>query len=108
MDIDHPVPVLFDHLRRDHHKEPGQHDQIRLVTVYCLHKLPVEDFPGLIIFGGYAAARDPVLLRSFQRVGIPVIADHACDLCVRDLPVSHPVDDRLEICPAAGDHHHYL
>ena len=42
MDIDHPILIFFDHLRRDHHKKTCQHNKIRLIAVHSLQQLFVE------------------------------------------------------------------
>ena len=101
MDIDHPVPVPLDHGRRDHYKKSCQHDQIRAVLIHRLEKLLIENLTALIILRGNAPVRDPVFLRSLERISVTVVADHSCDLRIRDRPVLHPVDDRLQICAAA-------
>ena len=102
MDIDHTVSVFCDHFCRNHYKESGQYDQIRLQSIYSLHKFLIENLTAFIIFWRNALIRNAVFLGTLQCICIFIITDHTGDLRVRDHAGIYRIYDCLQIRSAAG------
>ena len=102
MDIDHTVSVFCDHFCRNHYKESGQYDQIRLQSIYSLHKFLIENLTAFIIFWRNALIRNAVFLGTLQCICIFIITDHTGDLRVRDHAGIYRIYDCLQIRSTAG------
>ena len=104
MNIDHPVSVFCDHFRRDHHQVACQYDQIRLIGIYAPDQCLIKFCSGLIILRRNTFCLDPMFRSPRQCICIFIIADNSDDLCIRNPACIHRIQDRLQICSAAGKH----
>ena len=107
VDIDNPVFIFTDQLRRDHHKESGKHDQIRLERIHRLHEGMVKPGTVLKVFRGNTFCRNPCLLSPRQGICLFIVADHTGHFGVCDLSIPHRIQNCLKIRTAAGyqDYH---
>ena len=95
MNVDDPILITPDQLRRYHHQKSRQHHQIRPGLLDPVQKRFVELLSVFVIPGRHADRINAGLSGPLQGTGIPVVADHTHNLHVADRPLSDPVNDRL-------------
>ena len=108
MNIDNPIPVLFNHLWRYDYQESSQHDQVRIHPIYRFHELFVEDRPGFIVLRRYAKILDSMVPGSFQCIGLLIVTDHSDNLCIGNGSGFYGINDCLQICTASRYQHDHI
>jgi len=101
VDVDDPVGVVVDEGRGDNAQVACKDEELGLVGVDDPHRLPVVDlsvarhrFDGLRL--------QPVFARAFEGRGVSLVGEDEDDVRV-ELAGFNVVDDRLQVCPRAGD-----
>ena len=102
MDINDTIAVFFNHFWRNHYKESCQHNQIWIQFIHLLQKFLIECCSVGIIFWGNAAICNSMFFSPLKCICIFIIADHACNLRIRNCPIFHRINNSLKIRSATG------